>query len=102
METKSPLKTINTFLVGLGHVNRSFLRILEQKSDRLAAEYAIAFRVVAIADSSGVAVNPAGFDPAATRHAKEAGTSVRQMAGYQRGATATELAATLDYDLVLE
>jgi len=50
------VKTINTFLVGLGNVNRSFLRILEMKGARLATEYGLAFRVVAVADSSGVAL----------------------------------------------
>ena len=96
------LKTINTFLVGLGNVNRNFLRILEIKGERLAAEYGLAFRVVAIADSSGVAVEPEGFDPIITRKAKEAGTPVRGLAGYQAGLTPAQAAATLDCDLVLE
>lgn len=95
-------KTINTFLVGLGNVNRNFLRILEMKGERLAAQYGLAFRIVAICDSSGVAMNPEGFDPAATRQAKEAGTGVHKMAGFQKGVTPAELAATLDCDLVLE
>ena len=99
---ETTLRTINTYLVGLGNVNRNFLRILEMKATRLAAEYGLAFRVVAIADSSGVAVNPAGFDPATTRQAKADGTAVRDMAGYQRGVTPAELAASLDCDLVLE
>lgn len=72
------MKTIDCFLIGLGNVNRSFLHILELKRERLARQYGLAFRVVAVADSSGVAVNPAGFDPAATRQAKEAGTPVRE------------------------
>jgi homoserine dehydrogenase len=102
MKRHTKLKTIDTFLVGLGNVNRNFLRILEMKKERLAADYGLVFRIVALADSSGVAVNPAGFDPAATRHAKEAGISVRGMAGFQSGVTAAELAATLACDLVLE
>ena len=32
MENNTEIKTINTFLVGLGNVNRNFLRILEMKS----------------------------------------------------------------------
>lgn len=102
MKNHTTLKTIDTFLVGLGNVNRNFLRILEMKGDRLAAEYGLAFRIVAIADSSGVAVHPAGFDPAATRQAKEAGLSVRDMAGFQPGVTPAQLATILDCDLVLE
>ncbi len=102
MENHTTLKTIDTFLVGLGNVNRNFLRILEMKGERLATEYGLAFRIVAIADSSGVAVNPQGFDPTSTRQAKESGTSVRDMDGYQRKITPAELAATLPCDLVLE
>jgi homoserine dehydrogenase len=96
------IRTIDTFLVGLGNVNRNFLWILEMKSARLAAEYGLAFRIVALADSSGVAVNPQGFDPATTRQAKETGTAVSGMAGYQLGVTPPELASTLACDLVLE
>lgn len=102
MAHSTPLKTIDTFLVGLGNVNRSFLRILEMKGERLAAEVGLAFRIVAIADSSGVALNPGGFDPAATRQAKETGTPVAGMAGYQPGVTPAQVAATLACDLVLE
>jgi homoserine dehydrogenase len=102
METPAMPKIINTFLVGLGNVNRNFLRILEMKAERLASEYGLVFRIVALADSSGVAVSPSGFDPAATRQAKEMGTRVRDMAGYQPSMTPAELAATLECDLVLE
>ena len=96
------MKTVDTFLVGLGNVNRNFLRILEMKADRLAAQYGLAFRVVAVADSSGVAVNAAGFDPATVRQAKEGGARVADLPGYQPGVTPSELADTLAYDLVLE
>jgi homoserine dehydrogenase len=96
------INTIATFLVSLGNVNRNFMRILEMKGEQLAAEYGLDFRVVAIADSSGVAVNPEGFDPAATRQAKEAGTPVRSMDGYQRDLSPAEYAATGDYALLLE
>ncbi len=102
MDSHTNLKIIHTYLVGLGNVNRNFLRILEMKGERLAAEYGLAFRIVAIADSSGVALNAQGFDPATTRQAKEAGIPVRGLAGYQAGVTPAEVAANLDCDLVLE
>jgi homoserine dehydrogenase len=57
---------------------------------------------VGLADSSGVALNPAGFDPAATRQAKQAGTPVRGLAGYLPGVTPTTLLETLACDLLLE
>lgn len=93
---------IRTYLAGLGNVNRSFLHIIEQKQAQLAADYGVEFRIVAVADSSGVAVDPAGFDPAATRTAKAAGQRVCDLPGYQPGVTPADLASQLDYDLVFE
>ena len=52
------VRTIDTALIGLGNVNRNFLRILEIKRDELAHRYGLALRIVGVADSSGVAVNP--------------------------------------------
>lgn len=96
------MKIINTFLIGLGNVNRNFLRILEMKATRLAQDYGIMFRIVATADSSGVAVNPAGFDPVATRRFKEAGGRVCELPGYSAGNSPADVLATLRCDLALE
>ncbi|HXF61556.1 MAG TPA: homoserine dehydrogenase [Caldilineaceae bacterium] len=96
------MKTVDCFLIGLGNVNRSFLRILEMKRERLASQYGLAFRVTAVADSSGVAVNPDGFDPAAIRQAKEAGRPARALAGHLSGVSPATLLETLACDLVLE
>ena len=98
----STVRTIAAALVGLGNVNRNFLHILEVKQADLAQRYGLAFRAICIADSSGVAVDPAGFDPAATRHFKEAGGRVRDLPGYVPGATPADALATLACDLVLE
>jgi len=78
-------RTINLTLSGLGNVGRNFLRILETKSDRLAADYDLSLRVVAVADSSGVAVNMDGFDPQALRLRKEAGGRVADLPEHKPG-----------------
>lgn len=96
------MKTINAYLVGVGHVGRALLRILETRSTRLADAYGLALRVVAVADSSGVAVEPAGFDPAAVRAHKEAGRPAAALPGYRPHLDPATAAATLDYDLLLE
>ena len=70
------MEIINLALIGLGNVGRNFLRILEMKETRLAQQYGIALRVVAVADSSGVAMDATGFDPASLRQHKEAGGRV--------------------------
>lgn len=102
MTTPLAIRTISAALIGLGSVNRNFLRILEMKQAELARRYGLTFRIVAVADSSGVAVNPAGFDPATTRRFKEAGGRVCALPGYVADATSADVLATLACDLVLE
>lgn len=83
-------KTIDLALSGLGNVGRNFLGIIEAKSDRLAAEHGLALRVVAVADSSGCAVNLDGFDPHGLRLHKEAGGRVSDLPEYRPGQTLTD------------
>jgi homoserine dehydrogenase len=96
------MKTIRTALIGLGNVGRNFLRILEMKEERLRRQYGLAFQVCLVADSSGAAISPDGFDPATVRAAKEAGKPVRELPGFQPGATPAGLLRKLDLHLLLE
>lgn len=98
----SAIQTINLALIGLGNVGRNFLRILETKETRLRDQYGLGFRVVCVADSSGVALEPAGFDPAAVRTHKEAGGKVADLAGFQPGLTPAAALESVDCDLALE
>lgn len=95
-------KTVDVALIGLGNVNRGFLRILETKGERLVEQYGLSFRVVCVADSSGVAVNPQGYDPAATRLHKEGGGRVAALPGFQAGKTPAQVLEDLAVGLVLE
>lgn len=96
---------IDTALIGLGHVGRNFLHILDTKADRLAAQHGLLFRVVCVADSSGVALNPAGFDPAATRQHKLNGGRAADLPGFRPGlspAQAVEALGMAGCQLVLD
>jgi len=95
-------RIITTALIGLGNVNRSFLTLLETKADLLASQYSLAFRIVGVADSSGVATNQAGFDPVQLRQFKENGGRVQQLAEFLPNCTPADLLADLTCDLVLE
>ncbi|MBX2997035.1 MAG: homoserine dehydrogenase [Caldilineaceae bacterium] len=95
-------KTIRTALIGLGHVGRGFLRILEEKEGRLAGEYGLRFQVVCVADSSGVAIHAAGFDPAALRRHKLGGGRVADLPDYQAGISPAAALAEIACDLLLE
>lgn len=95
-------KQIAVALIGLGNVGRNFLRILEMKAARLRTEYGLVFQVVCVADSSGVAVNLDGFDPARTRQFKAEGGRVAQMPGYLPGKLPAAVLDGLSFDLLLE
>lgn len=94
------MHTIKTALIGLGHVGRNFLKILTMKEARLADQYGVGFRVVCVADSSGVAVDPAGFDPSTTMQHKLDGKRAADLPGFRPGLSpaqaVTELAPKLD------
>jgi homoserine dehydrogenase len=93
---------VQTALIGLGNVGRSFLKILEMKNVRLREQYGMAFAIVCVADSSGVAVDRAGFAPAELRRHKEAGGRVADLPGYLPGVSSSAIIDTLDCELVLE
>ncbi len=93
---------VKTAMIGCGNVGQNFLRILEMKEERLREQYDLGFRIVAVADSSGVALDAQGFDPAQLRCHKEAGGKISQLAGHQPGQTALKMIETSDLDLVLE
>jgi homoserine dehydrogenase len=94
--------TIRTALIGLGNVGRNLLHIFDIKGERLAREYGLAFRVICVADSSGVAVDPAGYDPVALIRLKEAGGRAADLPGFLPNTTPQEALTTLDVDLLME
>ena len=89
-------------LIGVGNVGRNFLRILELKQARLATQYGLRFRVVCVADSSGVAIDLAGFDPGRVRQLKEAGGQIAELPGFRPGLSPAQALAELPFDLLLE
>ncbi|MEZ4709791.1 MAG: homoserine dehydrogenase [Caldilineaceae bacterium] len=96
------MRTINIVLVGLGNVNRNFLKILEMKATRLQSQYDLAFRIVCVADSSGVAINQEGFAPTQLRQFKEHGGRVCDLDGYVAEQNIQQVLSALPCDLVLE
>ncbi len=96
------MRTIDISLVGVGHVGREVLRILETKAPLLRERHGLAFRPVLVADSSGVAVNPEGFDAAALRRMKERGGRVCELAGCLPHHTPADALAMCHCDLLFE
>ncbi|MDH3400080.1 MAG: hypothetical protein OEM03_03845 [Chromatiales bacterium] len=102
MPANNSHRLIRTVLVGLGSVNRNLLDILASKKERLLNEYGLEFRVVCIADSSGVAMDSLGYDPATLRQEKAAGKRVSDMRGYNRSLRVTDVIEDQACDLVME
>jgi homoserine dehydrogenase len=93
---------VNAALMGLGSVNRNLLTILAGKADRLQRDHGIGFRIVLVADSRGVAVNLAGFDPAEVVARKIAGATTEDFAGYRGTVPVESLLASEGINLVFE
>lgn len=100
-EDQSP-RMIRTTLVGLGNVNRNLLDILARKKERIQNEFGLEFRIVCIADSSGVALDSLGYDPATLCQEKSAGKRVCDMRGYERSLRVTDVIEDQACDLVME
>lgn len=92
---------IRTALIGVGAVNRSFLKILIRKAERLQAQYGLSFRLVLAADSSGVIRRTAGFDPQELYHFKRNGGRLNTLPEVVNGPLPQVLQET-ECDLVLE
>lgn len=93
---------IKTAIVGLGSVNRNLLNILAQKHERLARDYGVKFKIVLIADSSGVACNTDGFDPSTVVSAKASGRRAIDFDGALPGQTTSKAIRNCSCDLVFE
>jgi homoserine dehydrogenase len=96
------MKSVDVALVGVGHVGREFLRILDMKEDRLRDDYGLRFRVVLAADSSGVAVDPEGMDPTALRQMKEVGGRCNGLPGYLPNHTPADALEKVHFDLLVD
>ena len=96
------MQIIKIALVGLGNVHRSLLKILSDKQGRLSKEFGLSFSIVAIADSSGVAVNEAGFDPVNILEHKIAGKRVCEFDGFRDDVAVGNMLDACECDLVFE
>ena len=97
------MKTYRLILTGLGNVGRNFLRILHTQADVLRDRYGVALVIVAVADSSGGAMNPDGLDVLAMHEIKANRKPISSMPRYGKvGVTGFELAQTVDADFLLE
>jgi homoserine dehydrogenase len=96
------LQTIDLLLVGLGNVHRQFLHLLSTRGEVLAQRYGLHLRVVGAADSQGAVSDADGLAPAALLAHKRAGGSAGAYPGGIAGATALNLLAQVQAQVLLE
>lgn len=89
-------------LTGLGNIGRTLLELLSVRREAIAARYGLDLRCVGLADSSGAAYVPAGFDMAAVAALKRARRGVADLPQYDPALSAAELTAGAAADLLLE
>ncbi|WP_444996396.1 hypothetical protein [Aliikangiella sp. IMCC44359] len=94
--------TIRVAMIGLGNVNRNLLTILSNKKDRLKNDFQIEFKVVCVADSSGIAVDSNGYNPEQICALKVSGKKVRDFSGYLSEEKIETVMQNIDCDLIFE
>lgn len=98
----SALCTVDLILVGLGHVHRQLLHLLDSRRELLARRYGLRLRVVGAVDSRGAVADPGGLDLAALLAHKLAGGHAGTFPGGQADATALDLLAQVSAHVLLE
>ena len=98
----SPPLVRRLLLAGLGNVGRGFLQILRSQTALLRERYGVVYRVVGVADSSGIATAEEGFDPATIVGLKQRGGAVAHLPGARAGVSAVALIESAEADAVLE
>jgi homoserine dehydrogenase len=87
----------------VGNVGRRFLEVIARKRDLLHSDLELDLKLVGAADSSGVAVCPAGLDPQQVVKLKTKGQSVAAYPQWGRsGVSPLEMVQTTEADLLLE
>lgn len=96
------MKIVRTVLVGLGTVNRGWLTVLLERREEIRSGFQLEFRVVAVADSSGVAASPGGIDEQILLALKPAGRKVKDLDAFLPGRSMGDVMKEISADLLIE
>ena len=96
------MQNIRLVLAGLGNVNIRLLKIIRNQEQEIANKYGIRFKITAVADSTGVAYNTAGFEIDALLSLKANGDHVIHLSDYSSVLRTEDFAGTGIGDLLIE
>lgn len=98
-----PVITLRFALTGLGNIGRTLLAVIGSREAWLRERHGLELRAVAVADSSGAAIDPAGLAMAEVVALKQAGRGVATLPGVGRpGLPARALLDAAEIDVLLE
>lgn len=92
----------NTVLMGLGTVNIGLLKILKAKHLAMKRTYNLEFRIIAVSDSSGWAIQPTGYDYDQLIRLKNAKGKVNSLQGFNDDIDTTSLTDFIEADLLID
>jgi len=95
-------RQIRLAMMGVGHVGRAFLQLMDEKRELLRERYDLELVLTAACDSSGAVLAPAGIAPLALREHKLAGQGVAAYASGVAGMSAEAATLATQADVLLE
>lgn len=95
------VRKVCTVLMGLGNVNLGLLKILIDKKSDIAKKFNLEFKIVGIADSTGIAVRSKGFGYQELLNLKFNKGKVNEMAGFLPQ-SADKITECVEADLLIE
>ncbi len=93
---------MRTVLIGLGTVNIGLLKILLEKKEEVSKKHNLELTIVAVADSSGIAINDIGYSFEELISLKGLGDHVSKLAGYLPGETTESITNKVEAQLLIE
>jgi len=96
------VEKIKTVLIGLGTVNIGFLKIIINKKKELEDKHGIEFVIVGVADSTGIAINPNGFNHQNLVDLKAKNEHVNILEGYVPNVQTELITEHVDAHLLIE
>ncbi|NLT74467.1 MAG: homoserine dehydrogenase [Chloroflexi bacterium] len=97
------VQNIQIAVIGLGNIGRNLLEVLLHRRKPIAKQYGLCLSVVAAADSSGAALDPAGLDLERLVEIKRSRQGAASYPGAGRpGVSALEMIRSTEYDVLVD
>ena len=93
---------MRTILIGLGTIGQSYCQLLENRKDDLLRNYGIDSKIVAVADSKGVAINEKGININDILEIKKKNKSVSDLAIGDKNKSSIDLINEIDAELLVD